>query len=234
MGTRAMRWFEWWVLAIVLTGIGCAGPTVREVRNDPVFPQAIQEKIEPAPGSIWPGENRFNMLFVDRKARNVNDIVTIIVQESSRGGNNASVNTSRSSSTEAGITSLLGLDTSIIESNANMGGEIRIGGFSENAMKGAGKTSRDGSLQAQITARVTQVLENGNLAIEGRRQLTVNAETQYIVITGVIRPEDITADNLVESQYIADARIVYTGNGVINEKMRPGWLTRVADWAWPF
>ncbi len=62
----------------------------------------------------------------------------------------------------------------------------------------------------------------------------MNAETQYIVITGVIRPEDITADNLVESQYIADARIVYTGNGVINEKMRPGWLTRVADWAWPF
>jgi len=234
MGTRAMRWCEWWVLAIVLTGIGCAGPTVREVRNEPVFPQAIQEKTEPVPGSIWPGENRFNMLFVDRKARNVNDIVTIIVHESSRGGNNASVNTSRSSSTDAGITSLLGLDTSIIESNANMGGEIRIGGFSENAMKGAGKTSRDGSLQAQITARVTQVLENGNLAIEGRRQLTVNAETQYIVITGVIRPEDITADNLVESQYIADARIVYTGNGVINEKMRPGWLTRVVDWAWPF
>lgn len=234
METRAMRWCAWWVLAIVLAGIGCAGPAVREVRNDPVFPQAIQEKTEPAPGSIWSGENRFNMLFVDRKARNVNDIVTIIVQESSKGGNNASVNTSRSSSTDAGITSLLGLDTSIIKSNANMGGEIRIGGFSENTMKGAGKTSRDGSLQAQITARVTQVFENGNLAIEGRRQLTVNAETQYIIITGVIRPEDITADNLVESQYIADARIVYTGNGVINEKMRPGWLTRVADWAWPF
>jgi len=140
----------------------------------------------------------------------------------------------RSASTESGITSMLGLDTSIIKSNANMGGEISIGGFSENAMKGTGKTSRDGSLQAEITARVTQVLENGNLAIEGRRQLTVNAETQYIVITGVIRSEDITADNLVESQYIADARIVYTGNGVINDKMRPGWLTRVADWAWPF
>jgi Flagellar basal body L-ring protein len=233
MGTKAMRWRGWWVAAVALT-MGCAGPTVQEVRNETVFPQTIQEKTEPAPGSIWSGENKFNMLFADRKARNVNDIVTIIVHESSKGGNNASVNTSRSAGTEAGITSMLGLDTSIIKSNANMGGEISIGGFSENAMKGTGKTSRDGSLQAEITARVTQVLENGNLAIEGRRQLTVNAETQYIVITGVIRSEDITADNLVESQYIADARIVYTGNGVINDKMRPGWLTRVADWAWPF
>jgi flagellar L-ring protein precursor FlgH len=214
--------------------IGCAGPQVQEVRNEPVFPQAVPEKTEPSPGSIWPGENKFNMLFVDRKARNVNDIVTIIIHESSKGGNNASVNTSRSSNTDASIASLLGLDTSITKSNANMGGKIGIGGSSANAMKGTGKTSRDGSLQAQITARVTQVFENGNLSIEGRRQLTVNAETQFIVITGIIRSEDITADNLVESQYIADARIVYTGNGVINEKMRPGWMTRVVDKVWPF
>jgi len=74
----------------------------------------------------------------------------------------------------------------------------------------------------------------GNLMIEGRRQVTINAEDQYLIIGGVIRPQDITADNTIASQYISDARIVYTGEGVINDKMRPGWMTRVVDWVWPF
>jgi flagellar L-ring protein precursor FlgH len=72
------------------------------------------------------------------------------------------------------------------------------------------------------------------LLIEGRRQLTVNAEDQFIVITGIVRTDDIAADNTIASQNIADARIVYTGEGVINDKMRPGWLTRAVDWVWPF
>ncbi|HPL62861.1 MAG TPA: flagellar basal body L-ring protein FlgH, partial [Syntrophales bacterium] len=67
-----------------------------------------------------------------------------------------------------------------------------------------------------------------------RRQLSVNAEDQYIVLTGVIRPDDISSDNTVSSQYVADAKIVYGGRGVVNDKMRPGWLARVLDWAWPF
>ncbi|MEQ8203568.1 MAG: flagellar basal body L-ring protein FlgH, partial [Smithellaceae bacterium] len=113
-------------------------------------------------------------------------------------------------------------------------GEISIGGTSSNSLKGAGDTTRSSKLSASISARVLKILDNGNLLIEGRRQLTVNAEDQYLVITGIVRPEDITAINTVASQYIADARILYTGDGVINDKMRPGWLTRVVDWVWPF
>jgi flagellar L-ring protein precursor FlgH len=77
-------------------------------------------------------------------------------------------------------------------------------------------------------------LENGNFIIEGRRQLTINAEDQYLIIRGMIRPDDITSDNTILSQYIADAKIVYTGRGVVDDKMRPGWLTRIVDWVWPF
>jgi len=150
------------------------------------------------------------------------------------GGNTASTNTSRDTNTSAAITALLGIDNSILASNPNMGGEISIGGTSANSLKGAGDTTRSSKLSASISARVLKVLDNGNLLIEGRRQLTVNAEDQYLVITGIVRPEDITAINTVASQYIADARILYTGDGVINDKMRPGWLTRVVDWVWPF
>jgi len=189
---------------------------------------------ECTPGSLLPGENNRNMRCTDNKARYVNDIVTIIIDESSSGQNKASTNTSRDSSTNSGISALLGLDTSITQANANLGGKLSIGGESSSALKGTGDTSRGGKLQARLTARVVRVLENGNLLIEGRRQLTLNAEDEFIVITGVIRPEDIAADNWVLSSNIADARILYTGSGVLADKQHPGWLTRALDWGWPF
>ncbi len=223
-------WF--FILAILVSG--CSAGMAEMKAEKPVVPVDPVKITAPAPGSIWPGENARNLLFADRKARYVNDIVTIIISEQSQGGNSATTNTGRDTKTTAGISALLGVDTSLINNNANLGGKIEIGGSSTNSLKGTGDTTRGGNLIARLTARVTRVLDNGNLMIEGRRQLTVNAEDQFIIMNGIIRPEDITAENLIYSQYIADARIMYTGNGVINDKMRPGWLTRVTDWVWPF
>ena len=200
--------------------------------DDAVVPQIA--KPQPAAGSIWPGENNNNLIFSGKKARYANDIVTIIISETAAGGNTASTNTSRDTSTGAAVTSLLGIENALIGSNATLGGKIGLGGTSTNALKGAGDTSRSSKLSASISARVLKVFDNGNLLIEGKRQLTVNAEDQYIIITGIIRPDDISGDNTVASQYIADARIMYTGDGVVNDKLRPGWLTRVVDWVWPF
>jgi flagellar L-ring protein FlgH len=206
----------------------------QEVTKEDIYIPPPVQKTAPQMGSIWQGENAQNSLFVDRKARGIGDIVTIIISESSTGYNKAGTDTSRDSSTDAQISALLGMETSILEANQNMGGQIKIGGTSANSLKGAGNTSRGNTLSARITARVIRVLENGNLAIEGRRQVTVNAEDQFIVISGIIRPDDITTDNLVASQYISDARILYTGKGIVNDKLRPGWMTRVVDWVWPF
>jgi flagellar L-ring protein precursor FlgH len=220
-------------MALVFLLAGCLVPKTENIRPDNIIaPPAA--KPEPAAGSIWSGESTHNLICSDKKARYVNDIVTIIISETAVGGNTASTNTSRDTNTSAAITALLGINNSILASNPNMGGEISIGGTSANSLKGAGDTSRSSKLSASISARVLKVLDNGNLLIEGRRQLTVNAEDQFLVITGIVRPEDITAINTVASQYIADARILYTGDGVINDKMRPGWLTRVVDWVWPF
>lgn len=208
-------------------------PLQETVKEDVYIPPPV-EKPAPQMGSIWQGENAQNSLFVDRKARGIGDIVTIIISESSTGNNKAGTDTSRDATTDAEITALLGLETSILKRNENMGGQIKIGGSSTNNLKGAGNTSRGNSLVARITARVIRVMENGNLVIEGRRQVTVNAEDQFIVISGIIRPDDITSDNLIASQYISDAQILYTGKGIVNDKLRPGWLTRVVDWVWPF
>jgi flagellar L-ring protein precursor FlgH len=174
------------------------------------------------------------MLFMDNKGRYVNDIITIIISETSGGTNDASTNTSRATSTGVNVSALFGIDTSIIDKNPNMGAKISAGGGSDNSLKGKGDTSRSSKLEAKVAGRVIKVYENGNMLIEGRRQVTINAEDQFIVISGIVRPEDVTAENTVQSRHISDARIVYTGMSVINDKSRPVWGTRVFDWAWPF
>ena len=211
-----------------LTVAGCA-------INDNLYKDLEQQptpsvtKTPAAPGSIWPGATGGNMLFTDRKARYVNDVVTIVISETAEGENNAKLESNRTSVTTAGIAGIYQFnpDKTILS-------KYELGGSSTNDMEGEGKTKRDGILKGRITAQVTQVLDNGNFMIEGKRLITVNAEDQFMILTGVIRPEDITTDNLILSQYIANARIVYTGRGVVDDKMRPGWLTRIIDHVWPF
>ncbi|HQL00889.1 MAG TPA: flagellar basal body L-ring protein FlgH [Smithellaceae bacterium] len=212
---------------------GCLSSNVKAVKPETVY-ATPRTAAQPAPGAIWRGETDKSMIFTDKKAKYLDDIVTIVITEAAQGNNRATTDTSRNASTEASIDAFLGLENSVLSRNANMGGEIAIGGTHSNSMKGAGNTSRNTTLVARVSARVIRVLDNGNLLIEGRRQVTVNAEDQYLIISGIIRPEDITTENTIASQYIADARIVYTGQGVVNDKMRPGWMTRVVDWVWPF
>ena len=220
------------VVPVLLMGLlisGCATEKHMAL-ND--YAYSVPREVRPAPppaGSIWSGVNSGNALFADKKARYVNDILTIIVSESSTGANNAKTDANKTASHSLSFDGILQTGpTQTIMS------PLSLGGSNNSKMTGEGKTRRDSNLTATMTARVTGVLENGNLLIEGRRQLSVNAEDQYIIITGLVRPEDITTENTVSSQYIADAKIVYGGRGVVNDKQQPGWATRLLDWIWPF
>ena len=93
---------------------------------------------------------------------------------------------------------------------------------------------REGKLVANITARVVEVMPNGNLALEARKELTINNEKQLLVLTGTVRPNDIDSNNTVLSSKIADAQIYYVGDGVLQDKQSPGWLVRIIDNIWPF
>jgi len=228
------RVFIWVIISLLLAG---CYQTQYAIKDD-VYERLKEAPPPPppatSPGSLWKGESNRNMLFSDNKAMYQGDIITIVVNETSSAKNDASTNTSRATSTEAKISALLGLDTSILKRNANMGTEIAAGGTTASTMKGSGDTNRGNTLKMNIAGRVVKVLENGNLLIEGRKQVTINDEDQYIVITGIIRPQDVTPDNTVDSKNIADARIIYTGAGVVTDKQRPGWGTRILDWIWPF
>jgi flagellar L-ring protein precursor FlgH len=81
---------------------------------------------------------------------------------------------------------------------------------------------------------VIKVFPNGNLLINGKREIKVNNEAQYIALSGIVRPEDITSTNEVSSTYVADAQIYYSGVGPVADKQKPGWMGKVVDHVWPF
>lgn len=186
-------------------------------------------------GSVWRDDAILNDLFADLKARRVGDIVTISVVETSSASNQADTNTSRSSSLSMQLSNLLGLeDNKRFPAGSGFDPFGSITGSTNNSFTGSGLTQRSGNLAATITARVTDVLPNGNLKILGRREITINNEKQFIALSGIIRPQDISSENVVLSTYISDARIAYTGSGVVNDRQNSGWLVRVLDTVWPF
>lgn len=172
---------------------------------------------------------------MDPKARRIGDIVTVSIVESSTATNDADTKTERKSSIAAQVESFLGMEKGFPTGNHpnwNPFGSIKAG--MQNDYDGSGTTKRSGKMAASMTARVVGILPNGNLKIVGTREVTVNNETQLITLSGMIRPRDISPDNVILSTYIADAQISYTGDGVVNAKQRPGWLASILDVVWPF
>ncbi|MBW1700765.1 MAG: flagellar basal body L-ring protein FlgH [Deltaproteobacteria bacterium] len=192
-------------------------------------------------GSLWQDNGPLSELFINPKARRVGDIVTISIVESSSAKNNATTGTSRASSLTAGIEKFFNLGDKYREKNYRKLPEyfdpfqkVAVKGSLESGFKGDGATSREGTLTAYITARVIEILPNGNMMIVGSREIMVNNETQFITLSGIIRPRDISPDNVILSTSISDARIAYSGIGVINDRQRPGWLANILNRIWPF
>jgi len=185
-------------------------------------------------GSLWQEEGYLSDLFVNQKARRVGDIVTIKIVESSKATNNAATNTARDSSINAGLTSFFGLENQYTPTDKffNPFGKVEAGFQSE--FDGSGTTKRSGDLTAFISARVSEILPNGNFHVVGTREITVNNEKQIIVLSGIIRPRDISKDNVIQSTYISDAKIAYSGTGIINDRQKPGWLATIFEKIWPF
>jgi flagellar L-ring protein FlgH len=226
-------------LYLVMTGLlwGCAAPIkqVQPMTEQQQSPQYIAaEMSQPAAeGSLWQENGIMGELFINPKARRVGDIVTIKIVESSKASNNASTNSGRDSSLSLGLTNFLGLENNYT-SNQWMNPFGKIAGSGTTKFTGAGGTSRSGDLNADITTRVVGVLPSGNLAISGSRQIIVNNETQLIVVSGVIRSRDISSENVVLSTFISDAKISYSGSGIVNDQQRKGWLSNLIDVVSPF
>ena len=224
-----MRRFHVVFLALMLSG--CVVQQTEVV--SPSFDQQIKPPTQNySNGSIWQASTI--ALTEDGKARRIGDIVTIIVTETASASKEAATATGRSSKISAGIPNMLGLEESkIITSNFADLSKL-LNASASSSFDGSGSTSRKETLTATISAKVIDVLPNGNLKIEGRRNVKVNYEDQIVTVKGTIRQRDVTAENTINSIYVADAQISYSGEGIISDRQKPGWLMNVLDKLWPF
>jgi flagellar L-ring protein precursor FlgH len=216
---------------VLLTLVGCAVEKT-DIKTAGFEEPQPKQAADYSNGSLW--QSTSGGVTEDVKARRRGDIVTIVISETASASKDAKTGTSRDSSVSAGIPGLLGLEnTGIFKNNFSDLAKI-LNASSSSKFSGSGSTSRQENLKATITARVVDVLPNGNLLIEGHRNIKVNEEDQIIVLEGTIRSRDIALDNTVNSIYIADARINYSGRGIISDRQSPGWLMNIFDKIWPF
>jgi len=223
-------------LLTLLTLVGCVSRTAQAPPPLPErhsLPLLEEKRAQPSEGAIFTAKSK--NLYQDNRARGIGDIVLVKIVETSSGKKTADTKTSRDSSLTGGISSLFGFEQSLLSkggqhtpSLTSMNADLA----SENEVKG--ETKRDSTVTATLSARVVETTMDGNLVIQGYREVRVNNETQHIILSGIVRPSDISKDNSILSSNIADARIEYSGTGTLADRQQPGWLTNVIDVVWPF
>jgi len=161
-------------------------------------------------------------LYTDIKAHNIGDLITVFIMEDSKAVNKAKTTTKKQSDMAT-------------EGSAGLGPLDFIplwgaSGSDQMDYSGQGQTEKSGSLRAKLTATVIEIRQNGDLVIEGSRVVTINDEDETMFLSGIVRPRDISENNMVYSYQIADAKISSKGKGVVTEGQRPGFVTRLLNW----
>ncbi len=189
---------------------------------------AVRDESAPT-GSLWSPSASLTDGSRDLRASRVDDILTVIVSERASATSKGSVKTGRSSNANASVSSILG-PTKVLGPLANL-----AGASSSQALDGQGATTRESTLSATLSARVTHVLPNGYLVIEGSKDTMVNSERQTVVVRGVARPTDVTTGNQVLSERLAQLEVRINGKGVVNDAVRrPHFLYRLLLGLLPF
>jgi flagellar L-ring protein FlgH len=225
-------------LAGMLTPAGAASKDKNKPK--PPEPTALERYVAEAtaaahaandssPGSLWSSAALLTDLARDLRASRVNDIVTVLVAENASAVSTGDVQSSRTSSATSSIAALAGL-TKATGPLANL-----LGVTGDQELKGAGTTSRQTVLSTTLGARVVHVLPNGYLVVEGVKQIFVSSEQQMITVRGVVRPADLSPDNVVQSEDIAQLEVSVNGKGVVGDAIRrPFFLYRLLMQVLPF
>lgn len=171
-----------------------------------------------------------NGLYSDTKARRVGDIITVLLQENTQASKTAKTETKKE--TDAKLSPLVGLNGAAPTIGGNT---LQLGVTSNGQFKGDAKSNQSNSLNGQISVHVMRALPNGNLIIRGEKWLTLNTGQEFIRLTGIVRAQDISAENTIESTRVANARISYSGKGSLAEAQEAGWLSSFfMSSVWPF
>lgn len=209
----------------VLTLLAACAQTPKHADNDDEQWESVVPAVDRQPsdnsGSIYQAGYGMS-LFLDRRARQVGDVITIILQEKTDASKSSSTATGKDSSISIPAVTLFGRGVT------HNGQPILTSGVSsEQDFSGQGSSSQSNSLTGSITVTVADVLRNGSLRVRGEKWVTINQGEEFIRIRGIIRPEDISTDNSVPSYKVADARITYSGKGALADANSMGWLSRL-------
>ena len=183
------------------------------------------------PGSLFAASDG-DTLFSDARARRVGDIVVVKLVENTKAQNKTETQATKQSNNSYSVNAFFNVP--------KIAGVIPVGtptldtSATSDFTSTQGKTKRENYVTTSMAARVIRVLPGGMLQIEGAREIRVNEETEYMVVRGLIRAKDVDAENSILSTQIADASIEYYGKGVLSDKQKPGWFTRLMDNIWPF
>lgn len=231
-----MKRFAVTLIALALFAGGCAPRT--EPAPMPVLTPPVIVEQDPAqnPGSLF-DPNQAEFLYEDNRARRVGDIVLVNVAESSKSKLKNDTTAKRSTTTAMGVTAyprggVMGAIPGAKEFGAEAG--VDIGANTQNDFEGEGETEHETSFTATVATRIVRRLPGNILQVEGARRIRVNFETQVLVVRGLIRQRDISSDNTISSNNLAEAQIEVFGQGVLTDKQRPGWLSRILDNIYPF
>jgi flagellar L-ring protein precursor FlgH len=195
-----------------------------EVRREPTQ-QPIAPVSKPTAGSIFAPGNGQLSLFSDNRARQVGDIITVILVEKTAAKKSASTSTTKDQGVDIGVPSLAGYELSRFQASIEAGREFT----------GGGDTAQSNQLDGTVTVTVVERLSNGNLRIAGEKQLQINQGDETVRVAGIVRPSDISTDNSVLSSRVADAQITYKGTGALADSNAPGWVSRILNSEWfPF
>jgi flagellar L-ring protein precursor FlgH len=230
---------KFFILAAVLTLFAAASHGANKKKKslepsplDKYLQEALKQPtapVQPSAGSLWSPASRMTDVGSDVRAAQVDDLVTIVVSEQASAVVTGATKTSRAAAAQSQISALAGLKspTGAAQNLLNLN--------SSQSLDGSGTTSRTTSLSTTLSARVTNVLPNGYLVIEGTKQVQVNSEHQLVTVRGVIRPADLTTGNMISSNQIAQMEIKIDGKGVVNDAIRrPNILYRIMLAILPF
>jgi flagellar L-ring protein precursor FlgH len=197
------------------------------------MPMPAPETAERQPNSLWRAGAR--AFFKDQRAARVGDLITVLVEIADQGKLDNSTTRSRNNSDTAGMPKFLGYETKLGKYlPPEVTPDSLIDFSSKSGSTGSGSIDRKEDIKLKVAAVVSQVLPNGNLVIRGSQQVTVNYEMRELLITGIIRPEDISAINTIGYEKIAEARIVYGGRGQMTDVQQPRYGQQIYDIFFPF
>jgi flagellar L-ring protein precursor FlgH len=213
--------------------LGCSIPQAHDktLGQKPKIPFQ-EDAITQAPlsdGSLW----QDRMIVSDLRARRLNDLLTININESTSATVKGDVSTSRVGANNYGASGILARVATL-----GIGGGAAASASptttTSNTFKGAGNTDRSATITTQITARVVKVLANGNLIFEGYRDIQLNNETQRLYVAGMVNPVFLDVNNSITSGQVAELKVGYGGQGVVDETTKPGYVSRLLNFIWPF